>query len=303
MSLLNRPSDGLYSVLVAVWRLLLARRRMSEEQLLSLCAPPTAVEDQSMVRNTLNTWTELGLLQRHDGEISLSEEAAQTAKRANSETACLPRLLRRLVLRPENNERLLQEDNVEVRSADFTRAVCWMLVQDIYTMPTQTYKDVEKHDLRQWKAGRLRAFQNDTRWSGYQDWATILGFGWFAPKLNIISGLVSDPTPCVRDALSDVFGKERELHQRDFLSRLADCLPVVDGGKYRRKIEDQLDPRQWHRVDEHEISPTLSLALIRLESEGVLSLEPRSDADKRTLLGREFRLLQEFSHVVLRKVV
>lgn len=302
MSLLNRPSDGLYSVLVVIWRLLLERRKMSEEQLLSLCAPPTAVKDQTMVKNTLNTWTELGLLQRNDGEISLSEEAAQTAKRANSETACLPRLLRRLVLRPENNERLLQEDNVEVRSADFTRAVCWMLVQDVYTMPTQTYKDVERHDLRQWEAGRLRAFQNDTRWSGYQDWATILGFGWFAPKLNAISGLVSDPTPSVRDALSDVFGTERELHQNDFFSRLAGHLPVIDGGRYRKAIEDQLDPRQWRRVEEHEISPTLSLALTRLESARVLRLEPRSDADKRTLLGREFRRLRWFSHVVFPEV-
>lgn len=46
MSILNRASDGLSSVLVALWRALLAYGPMPEGDLLGLCAPPSAVSDR-----------------------------------------------------------------------------------------------------------------------------------------------------------------------------------------------------------------------------------------------------------------
>ena len=62
MSILNRPSDGLLSVLLALHRGVLAYGPQSEAALLDLVAPSTVVPDgkPDMARKSLTRWTQLG---------------------------------------------------------------------------------------------------------------------------------------------------------------------------------------------------------------------------------------------------
>ena len=61
MSLLNRPSDGLPSVLIAIFRTLRAYGPMPESELIELVAPATAVK-QDMAKKTLTRWKQLGFI-------------------------------------------------------------------------------------------------------------------------------------------------------------------------------------------------------------------------------------------------
>jgi hypothetical protein len=73
---------------------------------------------------------------------------------------------------------------------------------------------------------------------------------------------------------------------------------VLDGGTYRTAVERQI-PRPWRTPRPHEISPSLSLAMLTLEAEGCFHMELRSDASSSVLTGRGGRELRTVSHIVL----
>ena len=106
-----------------------------------------------------------------------------------------------------------------------------------------------------------------------------------------------DPTIAVADSLREVFGKDKELPQEQFFSRLAEILPVVDGGEYRLKVEEKINQSNWKPPKPSEVSTSLSRALSRLHDRGDVLLDDRSDASKRTLIGRNNRVLRDVSHV------
>jgi hypothetical protein len=181
--------------------------------------------------------------------------------------------------------------------ADLTLALCWVLAQDIFVLPGGAYKYIAPLEARQFGTSEPYAFRNDTRWNGFRAWAPLLGFGW----TEVAQGnplLVVDPTPAVLDALPAVFGAMPELPIEDLLRRLADVLPVLDGGNYRNQVEARLISPAWRSTSPYEISVSLSAALKRLDNSGVIRLQARADAPKRTLLGRGHRELELVSHVV-----
>ena len=105
MSLLNRPSDGLHSVLVAIFKLLLMRGKLPRQELLDLIAPLTLFADQDedkkqdMAKKTLNRWLQLGLFQiGANDEISLAGD-----KKSKFTIEALPSLSRGLALALANN--------------------------------------------------------------------------------------------------------------------------------------------------------------------------------------------------------
>ena len=63
MSILNRPNDGLFNVIVALHGCLRRQGSTPRDRLLALAAPPGAVREQyrKMARISLNTAVELGL--------------------------------------------------------------------------------------------------------------------------------------------------------------------------------------------------------------------------------------------------
>ena len=293
MSILNRPSDGLLSVLLALHRGVLAYGPQYEGALLDLVAPSSVVPDAKpdMARKTLTRWKQLGFFSSNvDGVITLSA-AIETV--APNESDRLRAAVLRLVLAPENNPAfsLAGDDDQEgSRASDATRALAWVLAQDPYTFPSR-YREVEQ--LRSSQGVEPTPFVNDTRWGGFSEWAAFLGAAFTGAKV----GLVPNPSFAVRTALDEIFGNVDELAQAEFFTRLADALPVIDGGRYRTVVEAQTS-RPWRTHRSNEVSPSLSAALLTLEASRVLRLEMRSDAPTRVLLGRAGRELRSISHCV-----
>jgi hypothetical protein len=297
MSILNRPSDGLLSVLLALHRAIFAYGTMSEARLLALCAPVTVVPDgrPDMARKTLSRWKQLGFFKESGRGISLVPQA-----RLDPETDLerLRKVVLNLVLAPENNpgfeglgggvERTEGDGSL---ADDFTRAAAWVLSQDTYAFGAK-WPAVE--ELLNNQRVTPKAIVNDVRWQGFVEWATFLGLGWPSSGANINL----DPAASVQWALGDIFGKQQELRQDLFLQKLAEELPVVDGGRYRTVVEGTIG-RPWRSSLPNEISPSLSTALTHLEAGGAIRLENRSDAPAATLLGREGHAARRFSHVLL----
>lgn len=293
MSILNRPSDGLLSVLLALHRGILAYGPQSEGALLDLIAPSSVVPEgkPDMARKTLTRWKQLGFfLTDAQGAITLSPTIAAVGP---NERDRLRSAILRLLLAPENNPAFSltsDEDQEGSRASDATRAFAWVLAQDPYTFPSR-YPDVER--LRSGQGVEPTPFVNDTRWGGFSEWAAFLGVAITNAKV----GLVPNPSFAVRTALDEVFGSVDELAQADFFTRLARALPVIDGGQYRAAVEAQT-PRPWRTYRANEVSLSLSAALLTLEASRVLRLEMRSDAPTRVLLGRAGRELRSISHCV-----
>jgi hypothetical protein len=293
MSILNRPSDGLLSVLLALHRGVLAYGPQSEAGLLDLVAPSSVVPDAKpdMARKTLTRWKQLGFFSTDDdGVVTLSPAIATVAP--NDEDLLRAAVLR-LVLAPENNPAFSlpgDDDQEKSKASDATRALAWVLAQDPYTFPSG-HKNVEQ--LQSSQGVEPTPFVNDTRWFGFSEWATFLGAAFTSGKF----GLVPNPLFAVRTALDEVFGTVDELAQAEFFTRLADALPVIDGGRYRAVVEAQT-ARPWRTHRSNEVSPSLSAALLTLEASRVLRLEMRSDAPTQLLLGRAGRELRAISHIV-----
>ena len=157
-----------------------------------------------------------------------------------------------------------------------------MLAQDVHKFVPKSYLQVEPTALKQAKS-KVIIFQNDTRWSGYVSWATFLGFGQ-SDSGKASGGFITDPTRALTGVVEKLVPKKQDLAVKDFLAGLVDALPVLDGGDYRKKVEGNLKKEKWKAPGEDEVSTSLSRGLFRLESQGVIRLEMRSDADAQVRL-------------------
>ena len=295
MSILNRPSDGLFNMAIVLHRAILHEGAMPREKLLALVAPPAVNESQQMARSTLNTWVELGLFAVSDDDVVQLAPDLSWPRRKEDAEAALSSIIRRLVLAPQNNERFWEAD--DNHSADFSRAVSWMLAQDVSATRFTSHGSTQWVAIEQLRNQDLAVFTNDTRWVGFKSWVHYLGFGLNADVFLI------DPTIAVREQLASVFGASNELPVIEFLARLAQELPVVDGGQYRREVESQLKPTHWKQPAPSEVSTSLSRALLRLHFGNSIRLDDRSDAPARvSLLGQFCRVVRTVTHVMKKGV-
>jgi hypothetical protein len=299
MSILNRPNDGLVSVLVAIVRSSIFLGTMPKSKLLEICCPKSLAlfgEPKEFGLKTLNRWIELGLFTISDHEeIIIAEHFRGKLRNANASITSIAEVVRQIVLLPLNNKNFWS--NEENRSADFSRAVSWMLAQDVYDFVPTSYSQVEPKANEQANSAEVILFQNDTRWSAYVSWATFLGFGR-SDSGKATGGFITDPTPAVACIVNSLLPKRNDLPIREFLNKLSDSLPVLDGGDYRKEVEGKLRPEKWKSPQEMDISTSLSRALLRLQSQGTLRLEKHSDSDvQMNLIGRAGNVVDRVTHV------
>lgn len=278
MAILNRPSDGLFNVLIAIYKVLAHYGPLSKEDVKSLVAPGDVTDAQ--VNNTLNRWTQLGLFRSDGAVVSVDGEfAPREGERLDEAVRRLPITLRALIFRQGNNSNFW--DSERSASADFSRGISWLLAQDVYSLATNRHKTIEDVEKVQMADPSQWILQNDTRWQGLCHWATYLGFAWDAATI------VVDPTVAIRESLPQVFLGTRTLIASSFLETLAYVLPVLDYGAYRQEVENSLNPRNWRRPPRFYLSTSLSRALKRLELSGEIILERRADA------GEAYRLMRQ----------
>lgn len=293
MSILNRTNDGLVSILVALVRTSVAIGASSKEKLLNIVSPNSLNDgqnDQDMARKTLNRWQELGLFaQTEKGELRIAEEYRSKLGKDDITSTSIANVARQIVLKADNNKNFWSD--TENKSADFTRAAAWMLAQDVHSFMPSSHIAVQKLCNDQ-VAPDVILLQNDTRWAGYQSWATFLGFG------RSSAGFITDVTPIVRFHFQEVLPKRGELAINDFIGGLSSAIPVLDGGTYRTEVESKLKPDKWIKPKDGELSTSLSRALLRLRESGDIHFESRSDASGQAkLIGRNGRIVDSVTHV------
>ncbi len=293
MSVLNQASDGLYTVLIALARAIVRFGPRSREDLFLACGSTVASVDPLQLTQTLNRWTELGFFGQ-EGDLVIIAEPYRSGlgKTADDAELQLPRVVRTVAMLPENNERFWERERS--KSADLSRAVAWMLAQDVYTLDGNVKKLAVLEEEQVTDSAKQTIGKNDTRWNGLKAWMLYLGFARDGMQW------VVDPTEALRDVLPDIFGTNQELTGPAFVERAASVLPVLDGGAYRSQVEASLKERSWPRPRAGLLSTSLSRAVQRLDREGVITLANRSDTDGViALAGTNLRLWREISHVAL----
>jgi hypothetical protein len=298
MSLLNRPSHGFHSNLVVIYKLLLLEKKLSREKIKAFCSPPTAIDSNYLgdTIKSLNKWTQLGLFVEVGDEVSINPNVPKNDLKIER----LPSVARDFVLRAENNERLFDKEGA--RSADFTRLQAWSLMQDVWEYDQTSDVEVNLRLNKQTKNNSIFQ-QNDTRWSGFKAWSQFLGFAWSPPFPK--AKIEPDPTEAIRDVLPAVFKKETTLDAPTVVKRLSEHLPVLDGGRYRRMVEELLAESDgeysWRSLPTGQLSTSLSRALIRLREDGTLHFEDRDDSEHRlSLTGKGRNVIATVTHILLK---
>ena len=87
-----------------------------------------------------------------------------------------------------------------------------------------------------------------------------------------------DPTRVIRNLLPRIFFDKEVLHIKEFLERLSNMIPILDGGKYRIDIEKEMQRNGWQFTNSsNDLSESLSIALVRLELLYEIKTKPESD--------------------------
>lgn len=285
------PSDGLFNVLIVLVRALVRLGPKSRDDLLKACGSDLDIVDAKHLNQSLTRWIELGLFAVEGGVVVLRDPyRSQLSRTTDTAEARLMKVAREIALAPENNARFWESE--ENRSADLSRGLSWILAQDVYSMDTSSHQKVATLESTQVADRAKHILQNDTRWNGLRTWMLYLGFARGGTQVTI------DPTEAVRDMLPSIFDREESLPAPIFVERAAAALPVLDGGVYRLQIEEVLKDSNWTRPSDGHLSTAFSRAIQRLDREGLIAAEKKSDTeDGIMLVGSHQRSWRSVTHV------
>lgn len=278
MTVLNLTNDGLPNLLVLLQSALIrAGGRMGRDELLQTVAPPGVVEDEGgLARATLNRWTTLGLFQESEGQLQTGTSASDRTPSAADLLPAIRRAACSAALDQANNADFWGVEGS--RSADLTRALAWMQLQDPYRL---RFGGFESQESRQIDDPDRLLFRNPTRVAGLRVWASFLGFSR-EPFGDI------DPTVAVRDALPEVLQPGQGMAARRFVAAMTGLLPVLDGGRYQQQVVAGLRAGVIPPLAEGQVSAALSRALLCLRAGGDLLLGRKDDIGSAiTLTGRD----------------
>ena len=296
MALLNPPETRL-SMLVLIARYLARCRGQSDtiERLRDSVAPPSLRNAgkpdnlQHDIKVNQKAAAELGLITVTDGRVRLEETAR---KPAAGGTVAIANHVRSLVLA----DRMNQADwgwGSQRGARDLTNALSWFLTFDAHDAPgnmesgLRSAKQLQETDFGPRHDSVTTAIDggdpsenatgwpisNATRWNAFQRWACSLGFAWRSPH----GQLVPDPTPAISSVLPAIFAESDILPAGSFVEAVAERLPVLERGRYRRFVESN-----WSRTrsDVPRLSGPTTDALTRLAQKNLLRLEDRDDAPR-----------------------
>jgi hypothetical protein len=288
MALLN-PPQILPNLAELIYRHLLHAERQMErrETLIALLAPASLGQNggnpgSRALDDTLRACEQIRLIKSEADAVRLHPGLPHDITNRRSGERAFRRVLRQLVMAPDLNE---GEWGSQEGARDLTYSLAWYLRQDLYSPPATwdlqpPLLSVQVAQHRQ--LGGAVLLVNDTRWGAFMRWATYLGFAvHHAFDGNMY--LVPDATVAIRDALSACCGGPTgEMDLPSVLGLVAQSLPVLDGGEYRREVERHLRPGQYRDFPPETLSTALSHGLRRLDDLGVITVSDRADAPKVT---------------------
>lgn len=272
MSMVNNANPGSSLVLLNLIDRVLVRKgkSISRVDVLEILRPeflPKSSNAQKRFEWNLDFWLKEGLwLQDDTGMISVPEGA--------TDRNLAHRVLALIIANAKKNtdQALLDDRRVE----PFFRAMTCLLVQQGYTfmggdpvLPGTNGNAQEA--VNRWLPGErgLNLTNELPIFLQYGDF-----FGFLEP---FGAGYIVDPTRAIVPYLEAMFSGESKLSLRVFIERLAEQIPLLDGGHFRCLLEPLMQELGWHPREAHQVSPALSHALVRLESAFRLRFEKASD--------------------------
>lgn len=263
-----------------IWKYLVVvgHQGVDKDDLDHLLRPPalskrqTADEDGAgaMVTELLNEMRALGVIDR------TSDNKLVTSVMAKDDADALLTFLEQRILSLERADQCGQ--------GKVTRALAWFLTQD----PTKplAWGDNCSETVRQ-DCGQDSGAFDLTAAARFQQlvyWARYLGFAWRlelgVDKANVV---FPDPTAALMRHLPAISRGNGLTPIHEVLNRIAEVLPVLEGGTARTEVESLLPSGK--RRPTAQLSKSTSLALERLEAKRLIKLGQLPDATGVTLDG------------------
>ena len=248
-----------------IFRYLLNANEQKEkrEALERILSPDKLVEGKNpprpMFNDALNESIKCGLLVKVNEKIAINPNLPEDARNPQLGDKLLPDTLAELFFASNNED-----------EEDFGRVCAWYLAQEIYDAPG-SWEEVERQVDKQ-KVGEFLKMSNNTLYGQMDDWMCYMGFVW-GHALGGKRVIFPDPTAYLKRNLKYFFNEQREILLKDFMTRLAKKCPVFETGKFREEVEAQIGRRQ-----PNYLSTSTAFALFRLQDEGYIKLNRKSDA-------------------------
>jgi hypothetical protein len=263
MSIINNAHPGSsLSLLCLIDNILIKLKGSpSDAELLNICRPNGLAKNtnqEGKFSETLNFWINEGLYVNENGSIKLNH----LYKKAD---ALSYRVLMCLLsnLTPESD---LDGDRAERL---FTSLACLLSI-DQYTFYGEGY--IESNMLVDKLNNESVVSINGNCPSTLIEYGVFLGF---FEKFERSSRYICDPTRAIENVLDNVFSGKKELQGGEFVKGLSAKLPILDGGYYRKKVEEKMHTK--HNRINNEISASLSHALFRLNVANKIGFVDRAD--------------------------
>ena len=103
---------------------------------------------------------------------------------------------------------------------------------------------------------------NKTKYTGIHRWLNFLGLGWYDSN----GFFQPDPTERILRSMNSIFGKEKKIPGDQFMIKLAEVCPELDGGEMFLQANKNYD------ANAKECTMGLSQALVGLHEEGFVRL-------------------------------
>lgn len=223
-----------------------------------------------MFADTLRELCSIGAVVADGDNLGLPEDMEGAR-----EHGAMRNIVRERAMKVELDTDLWEKDEagslVNVGARDLVRALAWFLSLDVRDGPFDFEKTSPALTELQERHTRERPIFNVERWRPFVRWARYLGF---AQEMSLYSGsgtsllvLIPDPARALRAVLPRCVGEEW-TPIAEVMPVLAERLPVLDGGAFRRSIHEKGAP-----TSESDCSPSLTLSLQHLSALGLIDLD------------------------------
>ncbi len=296
MSIINKAHPGSQIRLLCMIDRALNRRRqqpVSSEELIALLSPealPDSDTGRERLPKNLNFWIEEGLWKSDADGISSQFITANEND--------LPARVLRLIIDNENGTLLTGS-----RGQPFLLAISALYTHDQFTFRGNNI--LKREDVSA-LVGPLfsdaNAGDEKRRLNASED-SELLRYGQFLGFLepHLDGGYLLDPTRAITPVLPALFNNDSQLRVKEFMARLVEFLPMLDGGSYRQVVEPLMDNIN-HDNQRHQISKALSHALCRLETSFTIGFDTLADDSDALFLQHPDGTTKQVSSILLREV-
>jgi hypothetical protein len=276
--------DVLPAMAEAIHRQLAAARgaRLAQESLAAAVVPEglsKGAGGEKYFSDTLRELAGIGVVVLEDGQVALPADAP-----AVRQPGSMHALVRTKLMTAERGADLWEKDElgslVLLGARDLVRAFAWFLSLDVAQAPYAYARGSQPLErLQEDHTGELLIL-NPTRWLPFVRWGRYLGFlsdvSFYSGAGRSEPAVIPDPTIAVRAVLPRCVRTGEWAPLTALIPALANELPVLDRGLYRRAIHEHGAPEP-----DADCSPSLTLAFERLRACGEIELEVGAgDAEK-----------------------